>query len=121
MLRKAPTTYLVINGDESEPATFKDHLLIERDPHQIIEGVIIAAYVIRATQAFIYVRGEFALGIERMQQALNDAYSHGAVGRNILGSDFSVDVVLHPGAGAYICGEETALWRASRERGAFPA
>src|ERR1700690_234358 len=72
MLRKAPTTYLVINGDESEPATFKDHLLIERDPHQIIEGVIIAAYAIRATQAFIYVRGEFALGIERMQQALND-------------------------------------------------
>ena len=80
MLRKAPTTYLVINGDESEPATFKDHLLIERDPHQIIEGVVIAAYAIGAAQAFIYIRGEFALGLERMQQALNDAYSHGAVG-----------------------------------------
>ena len=74
MLRKAPTTYLVINGDESEPATFKDHLLIERDPHQIIEGVVIAAYAIGAAQAFIYVRGEFALGLERMQQALNEAY-----------------------------------------------
>ena len=120
MLRKAPTTYLVINGDESEPATFKDHLLIERDPHQIIEGVIIAAYAIRATQAFIYVRGEFALGIERMQQALNDAYSHGAVGRNILGSEFSVDVVLHPGAGAYICGEETALLESLEGKRGFP-
>ncbi len=65
MLRKAPTTYLVVNGDESEPATFKDHLLVERDPHQLIEGVLIAAYAIQATRAFIYVRGEFALGLER--------------------------------------------------------
>jgi len=120
MLRKAPTTYLVINGDESEPATFKDHLLIERDPHQIIEGVIIAAYAIRAAQAFIYVRGEFALGIERMQQALNDAYSHGAIGREIFGSDFSIDVVLHPGAGAYICGEETALLESLEGKRGFP-
>jgi NADH-quinone oxidoreductase subunit F len=120
MLRKAPTTYLVINGDESEPATFKDHLLIERDPHQIIEGVMIAAYAIRAAQAFIYVRGEFALGIERMQQALNEAYGHGAVGREIFGSDFSVDVVLHPGAGAYICGEETALLESLEGKRGFP-
>jgi NADH-quinone oxidoreductase subunit F len=120
MLRKAPTTYLVINGDESEPATFKDHLLIERDPHQIIEGVIIAAYAIRAAQAFIYVRGEFALGIERMQQALNEAYGYGAVGKKILGSDFSVDVVLHPGAGAYICGEETALLESLEGKRGFP-
>jgi NADH-quinone oxidoreductase subunit F len=120
MLRKAPTTYLVINGDESEPATFKDHLLIERDPHQIIEGVMIAAYAIRAAQAFIYVRGEFALGIERMQQALNEAYGYGAVGRKILGSDFSVDVVLHPGAGAYICGEETALLESLEGKRGFP-
>jgi NADH-quinone oxidoreductase subunit F len=120
MLRKAPTTYLVVNGDESEPATFKDHLLIERDPHQIIEGVMIAAYAIRAAQAFIYVRGEFALGIERMQQALNEAYSYGAVGRKIFGSDFSVDVVLHPGAGAYICGEETALLESLEGKRGFP-
>jgi NADH-quinone oxidoreductase subunit F len=120
MLRKAATTYLVINGDESEPATFKDHLLIERDPHQIIEGVIIASYAIGAAQAFIYVRGEFALGIERMQQALNEAYGHGAVGRSILGSEFSVDVVLHPGAGAYICGEETALIESLEGKRGFP-
>ena len=67
MLRKASTTYLVVNGDESEPATFKDHLLVERDPHQLVEGVVIAAYAIQATRAFIYVRGEFALGLERVQ------------------------------------------------------
>src|SRR5580693_6252336 len=109
MLRKAPTTYLVVNGDESEPATFKDHMLVERDPHQLIEGVLIAAYAIQATRAFIYVRGEFALGLERVQSALNDAYEHGAVGADIFGSGFSIDVVVHPGAGAYICGEETAL------------
>jgi len=66
MLRKASTTYLVVNGDESEPATFKDHLLIERDPHQLIEGVLIAAYAIQAARAFVYVRGEFALGLERV-------------------------------------------------------
>ena len=80
MLRKSPISYLVVNGDESEPATFKDHLLIERDPHQLVEGVIIAAYALQVDQAFIYVRGEFALGLERVQQALNDAYEHGALG-----------------------------------------
>jgi NADH-quinone oxidoreductase subunit F len=120
MLRKAPTTYLVINGDESEPATFKDHLLIERDPHQIIEGVLIAAYAIGAAQAFIYVRGEFALGLERMQAALNEAYAHGAVGNKIFGSDFGIDVVVHPGAGAYICGEETALLESLEGKRGFP-
>ncbi|PZS19265.1 MAG: NADH-quinone oxidoreductase subunit F, partial [Acidimicrobiales bacterium] len=73
MLRPAPVRYLVINGDESEPATFKDHVLIERDPHQIIEGSLITAYAIQATQVFLYIRGEFALGLERMQAALNEA------------------------------------------------
>src|SRR4029078_3365951 len=77
MLRKAEPVYLVVNGDESEPATFKDHMLIEQDPHQIIEGVLITAYAIGAAQAFIYVRGEFAFGIERMTEALNEAYAHG--------------------------------------------
>ena len=99
MLRKNPVTYLVVNGDESEPATFKDHLLVERDPHQLIEGVLIAAYALQVTQVFIFVRGEFALGLERVQAALNDAYAHGAVGADIFGSGFSVDVVVHPGAG----------------------
>jgi len=71
MLRKSPVSYLVVNGDESEPATFKDHFLVGRDPHQLVEGVIIAAYALQVSQAFIYIRGEFALGLERVQQALN--------------------------------------------------
>ena len=101
--------YLVVNGDESEPGTYKDRILMERDPHQLIEGVLIACYAVGCSQAFLYVRGEMALAQERIAQALNDAYAAGFVGRNILGSDFSVDVVLHWGAGAYIVGEETAL------------
>ncbi len=120
MLRPDPVTYLVVNGDESEPATFKDHLLVERDPHQLIEGVLIAAYALQVTQAFIYLRGEFALGLERVQGALNEAYAHGAVGRDIFGSGFSVDVVVHPGAGAYICGEETALLESLEGKRGFP-
>ena len=120
MLRKDPVTYLVVNGDESEPATFKDHLLIERDPHQLLEGVLIAAYALQVTQAFIYLRGEFALGLERLEQALNEAYEHGAVGADIFGSGFSIDVVVHPGAGAYICGEETALLESLEGKRGFP-
>jgi NADH-quinone oxidoreductase subunit F len=120
MLRKAETSYLVINGDESEPATFKDHLLVERDPHQIIEGTIIAAYALGVTQAFIFCRGEFALGFERLIQACNEAYEHGALGHKIFGSEFSVDLVIHPGAGAYICGEETALIESLEGKRGFP-
>ena len=101
--------YLVVNGDESEPGTYKDRLLMERDPHQLIEGVLLASYAIGAAQAFLYVRGEMALAQERIAQALNDAYANNIVGTNILGSGFSVDVVLAWGAGAYIVGEETAL------------
>ena len=101
--------YLVVNGDESEPGTYKDRILMERDPHQLIEGVLIACYAIGVSQAFFYVRGEMALAQERIAQALNDAYDAGLIGQNILGTDFSVDVVLHWGAGAYIVGEETAL------------
>ncbi len=109
-----------MNGDESEPATFKDHLLIERDPHQLIEGVVIAAYALQVAQAFIYIRGEFALGLERVQEALNEAYEHGAVGEDIFGSGFSLDIVVHPGAGAYICGEETALLESLEGKRGFP-
>jgi NADH-quinone oxidoreductase subunit F len=101
--------YLVINGDESEPGTYKDRILMERDPHQLIEGVLLAAYGIGAAQAFLYVRGEMALAQERLAQALNDAYVAGLIGRNIMGTDFSVDITLTWGAGAYIVGEETAL------------
>lgn len=101
--------YLVVNGDESEPGTYKDRLLMERDPHQLIEGVLIAAYAIGCAQAFLYVRGEMAHAHERIAAALNDAYAANLVGKNILGTDFSCDVILHWGAGAYIVGEETAL------------
>ncbi len=120
MLKKDPVTYLVVNGDESEPATFKDHLLIERIPHQVLEGVIISAYALQVTRAFVYVRGEFALGLERMEQALNDAYHHGAVGADIFSSGFSLDIVVHPGAGAYICGDETALLESLEGKRGFP-
>ena len=120
MLRKSQISYLVVNGDESEPATFKDHFLVERDPHQLIEGVIIAAYALQVNQAFIFLRGEFALGLERVQQALNDAYEHGALGSKIFDSNFSLDIVVHPGAGAYICGEETALIEALEGKRGFP-
>lgn len=120
MLRKAETSYLVVNGDESEPATFKDHLLVERDPHQIIEGTIIAAYALGVTQAFIFCRGEFALGYERLIQACNEAYEQGALGNRIFDSGFSLDLVIHPGAGAYICGEETALIESLEGKRGFP-
>jgi len=120
MLRRAPLSYLVINGDESEPATFKDHYLVERDPHQLVEGVIIGAFALQVTQAFIFLRGEFALGLERVQQAVNEAYKHGALGENIFGSGFSLDIVVHPGAGAYICGEETSLLEALEGKRGFP-
>jgi len=120
MLRKSPLSYLVVNGDESEPATFKDHYLTERDPHQLIEGTIIAAYALQVSQVFIFMRGEFALGLERVQQAVNEAYEHGALGSKIFGSDFSIDIVVHPGAGAYICGEETALLEALEGKRGFP-
>ena len=101
--------YLVVNGDESEPGTYKDRLLIERDPHQLIEGCVITCFALGLSQCFLYVRGEMAHGQERVAAALNEAYDHGYVGKNILGTELSVDVVLHWGAGAYIVGEETAL------------
>ncbi len=120
MLKPSKVKYLVVNGDESEPATFKDHDLIEKDPHQIIEGTLIASYALGVNQAFIFCRGEFALGLERLQQALNDAYEYGAVGSDIFQSGFSVDLVVHPGAGAYICGEETSLLESLEGKRGFP-
>lgn len=101
--------YLVVNGDEGEPSTFKDRMLVERDPHQLLEGIAISAYAIGCNLAFVYLRGEFALGYERLTQAIADARARGFLGRDVLGSGFDLDVVVHRGAGAYICGEETAL------------
>ena len=98
--------YLVVNGDESEPGTYKDRLLMERDPHQLIEGCLIACYAAGLSQCFLYIRGEMALAQERVATALNEAYDAGYVGRNILGSNLSVDIVLHWGAGAYVVDED---------------
>jgi NADH-quinone oxidoreductase subunit F len=101
--------YLVVNADESEPGTCKDIPLMLATPHLLIEGAIIAAYAIRASQAFIYVRGETLHVVRRLQQAVADAYQAGYLGADILGSGYDLDLVVHAGAGAYICGEETAL------------
>ena len=102
-------TYLVVNGDESEPGTCKDMPLMMASPHTLVEGVIIASYAIKAKMAFIYIRGEVLHVVRRVQQAVREAYSAGYIGKNILGSGYDLDVVVHAGAGAYICGEETAL------------
>ncbi|MWA02046.1 NADH-quinone oxidoreductase subunit NuoF [Actinomadura sp. LD22] len=101
--------YLVVNADESEPGTCKDIPLMMANPHVLVEGVIISSYAIKSNQAFIYVRGEVLHVIRRLQQAVAEAREAGYIGTNILGSGYDLDVVVHTGAGAYICGEETAL------------
>jgi len=101
--------YLVVNADESEPGTCKDIPLMMASPHTLVEGVIISSYAIRANTAFIYVRGEVLHVIRRLQAAVAEAYAAGHLGRNIHGSGYDLDLVVHAGAGAYICGEETAL------------
>jgi len=101
--------YLVVNADESEPGTCKDIPLVMATPHAVLEGAIIAAYAIRASHAFIYVRGEAVPALHRLQIAVAEAYSAGYLGTDVLGSGYDLDVVVHAGAGAYICGEETAL------------
>lgn len=100
--------YLVCNCDESEPGTFKDRLLTEKDPHQLIEGIIISSYAIGAHHSFIYCRGEYYEPIRRLQAAVDEAKKAGFLGKNILGSGYSLEIIVHPGAGAYIAGEETA-------------
>ena len=101
--------YLVVNADESEPGTCKDMPLLMANPHVLVEGVIIAAYAIRAKHAFIYIRGEVTHVVRRLNAAIADAYKAGYLGKNIFGTGHDIDLVLHIGAGAYICGEETAL------------
>jgi NADH-quinone oxidoreductase subunit F len=121
--------YVVVNADESEPGTFKDREIMESNPHQLIEGIALCAYAVGAETAYIYGRGEFkTLFTTTLQQAVDEAYTQGFLGRNILGTDFSLDLYLHLGAGAYICGEETALlnslegWMGQpRSRPPFPA
>jgi NADH-quinone oxidoreductase subunit F len=101
--------YLLCNADESEPGTFKDRYLMDHIPHLLLEGIIIASYALGATTAYIYVRGEFKYIIGILNMAVNEAYAAGLLGENILKSGYSLDIYVHPGAGAYICGEETAM------------
>jgi NADH-quinone oxidoreductase subunit F len=109
--RNAPKpTYLLCNADESEPGTFKDRVLMEKDPHLLIEGMIISGYAIRSSpMAYIYIRGEFYYGAQVLDKALEEARARGFLGKNILGVGFDFDITVHRGAGAYICGEETGL------------
>ena len=101
--------YVICNADESEPGTFKDRYILEGDPHSILEGMAIAGYAVGASKGYIYIRGEYGLAQGRLLNAIQQAEQHGLLGDNILGTDFSFHVELHSGAGAYICGEETAL------------
>jgi len=107
--RKSGTVYLCCNADEGEPGTFKDRWIFEQASHQLIEGVLLAAYALGVRHAFIYIRGEFDLPQRRLQEALAEAREAGLVGERILGSDFCCDLIVHRGAGAYVCGEESSL------------
>jgi NADH-quinone oxidoreductase subunit F len=120
--------YLICNADESEPGTCKDRVIMERDPHAIIEGMAIGGYAIGCHVMFIYIRGEFGECIRRMEAAVEEAYHHGHLGKNVYGSGYDLDMIVHTGGGAYICGEETALLNSlegergmSRIRPPFPA
>src|SRR4051812_1444816 len=101
--------YLCVNADESEPCTFNNRVLMENDPHQIIEGIVIAAYATRATTSYYYLRYEYGKSYRMLQKAIDEAYAANLLGKNILGKGFNHDIYLHRGAGAYICGEETGL------------
>jgi NADH-quinone oxidoreductase subunit F len=101
--------YLTVNSDESEPATFKDRFILVRDPHLLIEGIIICCYAIGCHNAYIYIRGEYTSQVKVLQKAIDEAYEEGYLGAKVAGHDFTLDVTVHRGAGAYICGEETAL------------
>ena len=111
---------LVVNADEGEPGTFKDHLIIHRLPHLLVEGTILSAYAIGARRAFIYLRGEFRTGYEILERAIAEAKERGYLGERILGTDFSLELRLYRGAGAYICGEETALLESLEGRRGIP-
>jgi NADH-quinone oxidoreductase subunit F len=105
----ADEVYFFVNADESEPGTFKDRYCMDYDPHMTIEGTIISCYAVGAKLAFIYIRGEFGWLIDRVQKAVDEAYAAGYLGKNILGSGYDLEMIVHKGAGAYICGEETGL------------
>ena len=107
--------FFVCNADEGEPCTFKDRVIIEKDPHSMIEGIIIGAYATGCRYGYIYLRGEYPVGRKILERAIAEAYKKGFLGENILGTDFYFDLYVHSGAGAYICGEETAPINSLRE------
>ena len=112
--------YLVVNADEMEPGTFKDRLLLEGDPHQLIEGIILSAFAIEASVAYIFLRAEYTSAAKLLTRAIADAHAEGCLGKNILGSGFDLELHLHSSAGRYICGEETALLSGLEGRRAIP-
>ena len=112
--------YLCCNCDESEPGTCKDRMLMEKIPHRLVEGVIITSYACRVNTAFIYIRGELAEAARQVERAVQEAYNAGFIGKNILGSGYSLDVIVHRGAGAYICGEESSLMESLEGRRGYP-
>ncbi len=112
--------YLICNADESEPGTFKDRYIIHEDPHQLLEGIAISCFALNARTAYIYIRGEFPEGAQILESAVEEAREHRFLGKNILGSGFDVDVYIHRGAGAYICGEETGLIESLEGKRAYP-
>src|SRR5690606_7172401 len=112
--------YIAANGDESEPGTFKDRQLFEYNPHLFIEGSIIAAYAMSVQTVYVYIRGEYRSWIRFMQKAVDEAYAKGYLGKNILGSGVGVEMILHSGAGAYICGEESSLMESLEGKRGYP-
>ncbi|NPA15046.1 MAG: NADH-quinone oxidoreductase subunit NuoF [Deferribacteres bacterium] len=112
--------YLVCNADEGEPGTFKDRVIIEKDPHLLLEGIAISAYAIGAHEAFIYIRGEYEYGAQVLEKAVEEAEAAGIIGKNALGSGYDIKITVHRGAGAYVCGEETALLNSLEGRRGHP-
>ncbi len=112
--------YICVNGDESEPGTFKDRQIFESNPHLLIEGALIAAYAMGVSVVYVYIRGEYIHWIRLLQKAVDDAYAKGYIGRNILGTGFSTEIYLHRGAGAYICGEESSLMNSIEGERGYP-
>ena len=118
--RRCEQKYLVCNADEGEPGTFKDRIIMENDPHRLIEGMIIAAYAIGASMAYIYIRGEYYKSIEMLEKAIHDAGERGFLGSNIFDSTFSFDIEIKPGAGSYLCGEELTLLESLEGKRGYP-
>jgi NADH:ubiquinone oxidoreductase subunit F (NADH-binding) len=114
------TKYIVCNADEGEPGTFKDRLILEGDPHRVLEGMILAGYAVGASKGYVYIRGEYGLSIRRVQRAIDDARRAGYLGERVLGSSFAFDIEVKKGAGAYVCGDETALIESIEGKRGYP-